>query len=448
MKGTADQNGVHEPNANGAGSSPEREGGGHAASWQQPNANPEGTPGLQGPPQDVADFNAWIKQYSIGMPLDQLNAILPRMQARNVSPDAETFRLLLEAHARFECSGGVPQVLYAMARFPVEVSPVLMRALIVAWTGQGGDIAPVPQILAVLRDTRCCPAGLDTYLALIRAYGELQCGDAIDDLVNVLVHDERGVDLSRMLVALCEADQVDVAQQVLHGMVWNHRMPDDAAFEAVVRAGCKLSAVDRVERMFRVLRETGCGKNKHYNMLLNAYISAQQLDRVSWVLASMMEAGLAPDVVTFTSLLHAYGKARQLDRVAEIFAMMKHMGVTPTAVTYNTLLAIYGRHQQTARVQQLCLEMLETGFPLDLTTYNTLLSMHCKAGDVAQLEVVMEAMHHNRLKPDAVSFNILLNAYCKAKNFEGIQEVISLMQVGPPASLMQVPPLSPIPGTM
>ena len=74
-----------------------------------------------------------------------------------------------------------------------------------------------------------------------------------------------------------------------------------------------------------------------FNIAIDACGRRDDLDEMERTLALMREAGIVPDVRTFTSMLSAYARNRQGIQVLDTFERFTAMGVRPNERTYSVL---------------------------------------------------------------------------------------------------------------
>ncbi|XP_022721803.1 pentatricopeptide repeat-containing protein At3g23020-like [Durio zibethinus] len=130
---------------------------------------------------------------------------------------------------------------------------------------------------------------------------------------------------------------------------------------------------------------------------------------------------------TYNILIDTYGKAGQLQEASETFEMMLREGIVPTTVTFNTMIHICGNHGQLEEVASLMKKMEEVQCLPDTRTYNILISLHAKHDDIKMAAGYFAKMKEACLEPDLVSFRTLLYAYSIRQMVSEAEDLIQEM---------------------
>ncbi|XP_047177027.1 pentatricopeptide repeat-containing protein At1g05670, mitochondrial-like [Vigna umbellata] len=123
----------------------------------------------------------------------------------------------------------------------------------------------------------------------------------------------------------------------------------------------------------------------------------------------MVEKGLTPNVVTYTTLVDGLCKRGEVDIANELLLEMSEKGLQPNVCTYIALingLCKVGNIEQAIKIME---EMDLTGFYPDTITYTLWTLIGCS-------KMIYKRMYAQGVMPDNNTYNILIKGHCKARN--------------------------------
>ncbi|XP_052732484.1 pentatricopeptide repeat-containing protein At1g05670, mitochondrial-like [Vigna angularis] len=159
---------------------------------------------------------------------------------------------------------------------------------------------------------------------------------------------------------------------------------------------------------------------------------------VSLIQAGMVEKGLTPNVVTYTTLVDGLCKRGEVGNIEQAIKIMEEMDLTgfyPDTITY-TLIDAYCKMGEMAKAHEMLWVMLgmledgerlikwmfEKGIRPNATTFNFLLKQycirkhgHCKARNRKEAWFLHNEMVEERFSLTAASYNALIKGFCKRK---------------------------------
>jgi pentatricopeptide repeat protein len=141
----------------------------------------------------------------------------------------------------------------------------------------------------------------------------------------------------------------------------------------------------------------------------------------------MINDGLKPNVVTFTTLLSLYAKKGDIGRAEQVWDDMIKVGLTPNIASYNTLLSAYTKIGDIMKSQKLLSNMTKEGIKPDIKTHTSLLCLYANKKDIIGSEQVWEGMIKAGFSPDVASYNTLLSAYTKIGDIMKSEHIITTM---------------------
>merc|ERR1719235_2307408 len=113
----------------------------------------------------------------------------------------------------------------------------------------------------------------------------------------------------------------------------------------------------------------------------------------------MVDAGLAPDVVSLSAVINACGQAGDTERASNVFETILARGLRPTIVTYTSLARPHSRNGDFQKVEQIYKRMRKDGIRTNEYFLNVQLSAYTHAtppqGDKAE-KALREALSQNR----------------------------------------------------
>jgi len=129
---------------------------------------------------------------------------------------------------------------------------------------------------------------------------------------------------------------------------------------------------------------------------------------------NMVQANLAPNLVTYNTLISAWAKVAKPQKALELLEELKAHGLTPSVVTYSAIVNAWAKASNPEEAEQ-CVEMMKrAGVMPNTVTYNTVLSAWTKAKQPLKVESTMRSMRAARIPADDCSYNLVINAMCSA----------------------------------
>ncbi|CAN4086118.1 unnamed protein product [Withania somnifera] len=150
-----------------------------------------------------------------------------------------------------------------------------------------------------------------------------------------------------------------------------------------------------------------------YNTLLSACSSRGLED----------EAGVLPDVTTYSYLVETFGKLGKLEKVSELLMEMEAGGTLPEVTSYNVLLEAYAHLGSMKEAMDVFRQMQAGGCVANAETYSILLNLFGKNGRYDQVRDLFLEMKTSNTEPDADTYNILIQVFGEGGYFK---EVVTL----------------------
>lgn len=290
--------------------------------------------------------------------------------------------------------------------------------------------------------------------SIIRAYGATDDMKGVWDTWNDLKR--RGVEPTRitlgcMVEALAANDDPEGAYEVIQGALAD---PNTKGLVTAVTYSSVLKSLNHKKCFYRVweiyeemMRQKVEFTTTTYNALLDVCARSGEISRAEPLLKQMVEQGLAPSVITYSTVIKAYCGANMLEQAFKLFEEMKcNTDLDPDEVTFNTLLdgcARYGFFDRGCEVLQ---EMrrtgitpsnytlsviaklanrskkpkmafkivealrMEYGLKLNMHVYNNLIHAAILDNDLMKAQELFATMLENKIQPDGRTYALMLRA--------------------------------------
>ncbi|GFV51337.1 leucine-rich PPR motif-containing protein, mitochondrial [Trichonephila clavipes] len=149
---------------------------------------------------------------------------------------------------------------------------------------------------------------------------------------------------------------------------------------------------------------------------------AKIVDKV-WI--KLTKLGMSMDVKHFNSYLKVLVDShKNVFSTSQFLASMENANIKPNKVTYMLLLQKYcddGNLNGASEILQ-CLK--EKGFPINEGVFNLLIKGHIKANDISGAKDILKVMRSSDLSPSAESYAALACGYAETNNIDGVKSVL------------------------
>lgn len=132
------------------------------------------------------------------------------------------------------------------------------------------------------------------------------------------------------------------------------------------------------------------------------------------LLTKMIEKGIKPDNVTFSTLISSARYCNMPEKAVEWFERMPEFGLSPDDVTYSTMIDSYGRAGNVDKALELYDRARTEKWRVDPATFSTIIRVYGASGNFDGVLNVYEEMKALKVKPSVGVFNTLLDAMGRA----------------------------------
>ncbi|CAK9156811.1 unnamed protein product [Ilex paraguariensis] len=191
----------------------------------------------------------------------------------------------------------------------------------------------------------------------------------------------------------------------------------------------KCRDLDRAEKLFDEMLERGV---KPDNVTFSTIISCARLcslpkKAIEWF-EKMPSFGCKPDDVTYSVMIDAYGRAGNVDMSLSLYDRARTEKWRIDAATFSTLIRIYGTSGNFDGCLNLYEEMKALGVKPNLVVYNSLLDAMGRAKRTWQAKSIYREMMNNGFEPSWATYAALLRAYARARYGEDALNVYREMK--------------------
>ncbi|XP_068669425.1 pentatricopeptide repeat-containing protein At4g16390, chloroplastic-like [Aristolochia californica] len=151
-----------------------------------------------------------------------------------------------------------------------------------------------------------------------------------------------------------------------------------------------------------------------YNVTLKVLKKSRKWDRAESLLGEMIERGVKPDNVTFSTIISCARLCSLPNKAVEWFEKMPEFGCLPDDITYSAMIDAYGRAGNVDMALSLYDKARKERWRLDLVTCSTLIRVYGSSGNFDGALNVYQEMKALGVKPNVVIYNTLLDAMGRA----------------------------------
>ncbi|KDP32906.1 hypothetical protein JCGZ_13687 [Jatropha curcas] len=152
-----------------------------------------------------------------------------------------------------------------------------------------------------------------------------------------------------------------------------------------------------------------------YNVTMKVFRKCKDLDSAEKLFDEMIDRGVQPDNVTFSTMLSCARMSYMPNKAVEWFEKMPSFGVNPDDVTYAAMIDAYGRAGNVEMALSLYDRARTEKWRIDAVTFSTLIKIYGVSGNFDGCLNVYEEMKAVGAKPNLVVYNTLLDAMGRAK---------------------------------
>lgn len=192
----------------------------------------------------------------------------------------------------------------------------------------------------------------------------------------------------------------------------------EVLFNTLLDACVTAKDLDRMAEIFGLMRSFNAGVSAvTFGTLIKAFGQAGKLARCVEVWGEMRHARIQPTAVTFGCYIDACIRNDDFDQALQVFDAMSAEGMVPNAVIYTSLIRGFARAGQPLKALDFYRQMRERGVEATTVTFNSILDIIARQlSKPEELSAVIDDMRNAEVAPDVITYSILIKASCNAGN--------------------------------
>ncbi|XP_057961010.1 pentatricopeptide repeat-containing protein At4g16390, chloroplastic [Malania oleifera] len=152
-----------------------------------------------------------------------------------------------------------------------------------------------------------------------------------------------------------------------------------------------------------------------YNVTMKVFKKCKDLDGAEKLFEEMLERGLKPDNVTFSTIICCARACYLPIKAIDWFQKMPTFGCDPDDITYAAMIDAYGRAGNISMALSLYDRARTEKWRMDAVTFSTMIKIYGMSGNFDGCLNVYEEMKALGVKPNRVIYNTLLDVMGRAK---------------------------------
>ncbi|KAL8249113.1 hypothetical protein R6Q59_005981 [Mikania micrantha] len=160
-----------------------------------------------------------------------------------------------------------------------------------------------------------------------------------------------------------------------------------------------------------------------YNVTLKVFRKCKDLDGAEKVFDEMLQRGVAPDIVTFSTVIGCARMCGLPGKAVEWFERMSEFKIQPDDAIFSVMIDAYGRIGNVDMALNLYARSRVENWSLGAVTFTTVIRIYGTIGDYNQCLSVFREMKAHGIKPNLDCYNTLLNAITRAKRMSEVKSI-------------------------
>ncbi|MQM16278.1 hypothetical protein Taro_049232 [Colocasia esculenta] len=192
------------------------------------------------------------------------------------------------------------------------------------------------------------------------------------------------------------------------------------SFNATLRVLCQTRSYEEIQTFFHdapikygiSVDEISC------NILIKVMCELGSLESAYLAMVAMEEAGIRPDVVTYTTLMASSYKHDRWEIGDGLWNLMVIRGCSPNLATYNVRIQYLINKNRSWQARSLMKKMVASGIKPDELTFNLIIKGFCRMGEIDMAKRIFMTMHSRRCKPNGKIYQTMVHYLCKAGDLD------------------------------
>lgn len=211
--------------------------------------------------------------------------------------------------------------------------------------------------------------------------------------------------------------------------------PDQQAYYIIMREMAKHGEAAVVKELVDQFFDRFLPEHvRPFTHLMQAHIIRGELDEVVRVFGEIKDSGLQPDTVCYNILINAYSKALDVDGALLRLREMISVNLRPDAYTWTTLITLASERGDVENTERMFNEAREAGFEPNNMTYAALIAANVSVGNIEAAESVLQQAEDARREtpsagPMTQLWNNLLTGYAWSGDSGKLNEAYNRMRI-------------------
>jgi len=368
---------------------------------------------------DIASYtlliNAWAELDDSQRKLRHIKWLFEKMKLDH-KPDVQAYSAVIGAHAKWGNVAEAERILErVLEEGVVEPDLICFSHLIDGWA-RLGDVERAGRWFDEMK-RREIPPTVHIYGALFNA------------------HAKRAKE-SR------DPAQIDEAKHIFDEMLQDGITPDSLTFASLIDGCAQLGDVDRATWWLNLMKRIKLRPNEtFYNFIINAHVkkgiainntnrrreekNTENMMQAENLLEEMLNEGMEPTAVSFTSLISGWTKLGDFERAGRWFDEMKRANIRPTVHTFSALINAHAKRGKETRsrhhiaeTERIFLLMMKEDIKPNLVLFTSLIAACAQVGDLDRARKWFQSMRQQGIRPNARTYTAMFTACSKSRKPE------------------------------
>ncbi|KAJ4821580.1 Pentatricopeptide repeat (PPR) superfamily protein [Rhynchospora pubera] len=231
-----------------------------------------------------------------------------------------------------------------------------------------------------------------------------------------------------LLKSYCIKGKVKAAQEVF-GEMTKKNMVSTEAYEIFLKGLCRGGMMEEALEMINSLKINSSVSKKAYGFLIDGFLRKGDMDKAIEIFATMREAGLIPDISSYTQAMQHLFRGNRHQDAFKLFDEMLEQGIQPDTVVITALVAGYISLGKISEAWGVLKGTREKGLKLSLKSYTVLIKELCRVSFPQEALKVLEEMMGLGINPSDSIINLVIGCLTKIGNSELVEKAESLRLV-------------------
>ncbi|XP_042489448.1 pentatricopeptide repeat-containing protein At3g22670, mitochondrial-like [Macadamia integrifolia] len=276
-----------------------------------------------------------------------------------------------------------------------------------------------------------CSYSADIFNLMVDILGKSKQFDLVWELVEEMVNFGGLISLgtiTKIMRRLARAGRWKDAIETFRGIEQFGMRKDNYTMNLLLEALCKERSVEHAQAAFLEFKNEIPPDSRTFNILINGWNRARQMDKAWWTMEEMKRHGFQPCVVSYTSLIEAYCCEKDFRKVYAILDEMQAKGCSPNVITYTIIMHSLGKAKETHEAVEIYDRMKRNGCVPDTSFYNSLIYILSKAGRFQDARGIYEEISKSGNTPNVTTYNTLISAACEHSQEEMALKLLQEME--------------------